>query len=171
MTLERRPVRYRMVFWRGQVACDCLGEGHADSVLRSQDDHRARFDRLARSELKIVSSEQIAQNHEDLQHRVLVADTDARPASEGQIGEGRALLVAPFNETLGVEAIRTLPVARCVVRPIDVDDDRRSSGYVDVPCPIIRYSLAIDHPKRRVESQPLLNDLRSELELRNIRVT
>ena len=43
----------------------CLGEHHADSVFRPQDDHRASFDHLARSQLKIVRSAQIAQNHED----------------------------------------------------------------------------------------------------------
>ena len=76
------------------VACYGLGEGHADSVLGSQDDHRARFDRLAWRQLKIVSSEQNAQNHEDLQHRVVTADTAPRSASEWQIGEGR---VAAFR--------------------------------------------------------------------------
>src|ERR1700733_11127405 len=38
-------------------ARDCLGERHADSVLRSQDHHRARFDCLARNQPEIVLSE------------------------------------------------------------------------------------------------------------------
>ena len=40
----------------GDLACACLGESHADSVLRSQDDHRACFDRLARCQPEIVFS-------------------------------------------------------------------------------------------------------------------
>ncbi len=50
---------------------DGISERHADSLLRPQNDHRTSFDQLARSQLKIVLSEQIAQNHEDLQHRVI----------------------------------------------------------------------------------------------------
>src|SRR5271170_1020611 len=153
------------------VACDCLGEDHANSVLRSQDDHRARFDRLAWNYLKIVSSEQIAQNHEDLQHRILIADTDPRSASEGQIGEGRAQLLVRLGETLGVERLRILPVARCMVRAINIDNDRRSSGYVDALYVVVRDGLAVDHPERRVEAERLLNDLSGEFELGNVRVT
>ncbi len=70
-------VGLRPIVWR-----DCLGKVHADSVLRSEDDHRARFDRLARSQLKIVFSEQLAQDHEDLEHRVVIADADPRAASK-----------------------------------------------------------------------------------------
>src|SRR5258707_15800130 len=113
------------------LSCDCFGEGHADSMLRSQDDHRARFDRLVRNQLEIVSSEQNAQNHEDLQHRIVTADAAPWSASEGQMGEGRPQLVVRFGETLRVETLRTLPVARCVVRAIHIDNDRRSAEYVD----------------------------------------
>ena len=61
---------YRLIVLR--VLCDArggsvdIGKFHADPVLRPQDDHRASFDRLTRRQLKIVFSEQIAQNHEDL---------------------------------------------------------------------------------------------------------
>jgi hypothetical protein len=61
----------------GEAAWDCalcdarggsdgIGERHTDPVFRPQDDHRASFNGLPRSQLKIVFSEQIAQNHEDL---------------------------------------------------------------------------------------------------------
>src|ERR1700688_5274786 len=102
-------------------------------MLRSQDDHWARFDRLARNQLEIVSSEENAQDHEDLQHGIIAADAAPWSASEGQIGEGCPQLVVRFGETLRVETLRTLPVARCVVRAIHIDDDRRSARYVDVP--------------------------------------
>ena len=105
----------------------CLGEGHADSVLRPQDDHRACFDRLARSQLEIVFSEQNAQNHEDLQHGVVAADTAPRPGSEGQIGEGRVKLLIRFGEALRVETLRVLPVLRRMVRAVNEHNDRRPS--------------------------------------------
>lgn len=38
------------------VTNDCLGEGHADSVLGPQNYHRARLNCLARRKLKIVFS-------------------------------------------------------------------------------------------------------------------
>src|SRR5580704_13031612 len=74
--------------WRDGVLRDArsrgsgVGEHHSDSVLRPQDDHGASLDVLARSQLKIVLSEQIAQDHQDLQHRVISADAAARPGSE-----------------------------------------------------------------------------------------
>jgi hypothetical protein len=55
-----------------RVLCDArggsddIGECHADPVLWPQDDHRASFDHLIRRQLKIIFSEQIAQNHKDL---------------------------------------------------------------------------------------------------------
>src|ERR1700688_5262664 len=93
----------------------CLGELHADSVFRPQDDHRASFDHLARSQLKIVRSEQIAQNHEDLQHRVISTDTASRSGSEGKEGEGCAQLLVCFGETLRIEILRILPDRKSVV--------------------------------------------------------
>src|ERR1700749_4998376 len=109
----------------GLVVCNLLGEAHADSVLWSQDDHRTCFDRLPRSQLKVVSSEQIAQNHEHLQHRIVTTDTASGSASEREIGEGSAQLFVRFGETFWLEAFWALPVARRMVRPIHIDDDRR----------------------------------------------
>src|SRR5580700_8225570 len=98
----------------------CLGEHHADSVFRPQDDHRASFDHLARSQLKIVRSEQIAQNHEDLQYRIISADTTSRSATEGKEGEGCAQLLVFFGETLRIEVLGILPVARSMVRTVHI---------------------------------------------------
>src|SRR5271156_5409634 len=103
---------------------DGISERHADSVLRPQNDHRTSFDRLARSQLKIVLSEQIAQNHEDLQHRVISTDTAARSAPEGKKGKGRAQLLVRFGKTLGIEILRFLPVARRMVRTVHIHNDR-----------------------------------------------
>src|SRR5260370_24277719 len=138
---------------------------------RSQDDHRAGCDVLVGNTMESVSSEKTAKNHEDLQHRIVTADAAPWSTSEGQIGEGRPQLVVPFGKALRVETLWTLPVARCVVRAIHIDNDRRSAGYVDVPCAVVRHSHAVDHPKRRIEAEPLLNDLRGEFELVNVAVT
>src|ERR1700722_5341182 len=126
-----------MAFWRGQVGVRLPGEGHADSVLRSQDDHWARFDRLVRNQLKIVRSEQSAQNHEYLQHRVVTADTATRSASEGQMSEGRVQRRVRFGETLRVETLRARPVARRMVRTVYVHNDRRSSGDFEISYAVV----------------------------------
>src|SRR3984893_4812692 len=138
---------------------DSIRERHADSVLRPQNDHRTSFDHLARSQLKIVFSEQIAQNHEDLQHRVISTDTASRSAPEGKEGEGRAQLLVRFGETLRIEILRILPVARSMVRTVHVHNDHRSAGYGDVAYAVVRDSHAVDHPKRRVEAAALATDL------------
>src|ERR1700691_1769664 len=119
-------------------------------MFRSQDDHRPRFDRLAWSQLKIVFSEQIAQNHEDLQHRVIAPDTASRSAPEGQISEGRVHLLVRFGEALGVEDFGALPVAWRMVRAVHVDNDRRSPGYGDIPYAVVGDRPAVDHPKQSV---------------------
>src|ERR1700675_4086672 len=145
-------------FRPNRVLCDArdlrngISERHADSVLRPQNDHRTSFDHLARSQLKIVFSEQIAQNHEDLQHRVISTDTASRSAPEGKEGEGRAQLVARFGETRRIEILRILPVARGIVRTVHINNDHRSAGYGDVAYAVVRDSHAVDHPKRRVEA-------------------
>src|SRR5271165_6672808 len=99
---------------------DGISEIHANSALRPQNDHRTSFDHLARSQLKIVFSEQVAQNHEDLQHRVISADTTSRSATEGKEGEGCAQLLVCFTETLRIEILRILPVARSMMRTIHI---------------------------------------------------
>src|ERR1700691_5453187 len=149
----------------------CRGEHHADSVFRTQDDHRASLDPLARSQLKIVRSEQIAQNHEDLQHRVISTDTAPRSATEGKEGEGCAQLLVCFGETLRIEILRILPVARSMMRTIHIHNDHRSSGYGDVAYAVVCDSHAVDHPKRRVEAEPLLNYLSGKFEFGNVAVS
>src|ERR1700678_1979813 len=157
-----------------RVLCDATGrrnrirERHADSVLRPQNDHRASFDALARSQLEIIFSEQIAQNHKDLQHRVISTDTAARSASEGKKGEGRALLVVRSGETLRIEILRILPVARSVVRTVHIYDNGRSTGYGEVAYAIVRDSHAVDHPKWRVEAEPFANHLRRKFKFGNV---
>ena len=101
----------------------------------------------------------------------MIADTNPRSASEGQVGEGRAQLLAPFDEASGIEALWILPVAWRVVRTIDVDDDSRSCGNSDVPDAVVRNGHAVNHPKRRVEAQAFLNDLRGEFEPGKVCVT
>src|SRR5271163_4276776 len=121
-----------------RFSCDARGrragvsERHADSVLRPQNDHRTSFDHLARSQLKIIFSEQIAQNHEDLQHRVVSTDTTSRSGPEGKEGERRAQLLVRFGETLRIEIFRILPVARSMVRTVYIHNDGRSAGYGEV---------------------------------------
>ena len=159
-----------------RVLCDARGgsddisEGHADPVLRPQDNHRASFDHLARSQLKIVFSEQIAQNHKDLQHRVISADTAPRSGSKGKEGERCAQLLVFFGETLRIEVLRILPVARSMVRTVHIDNDHRSAGYGDVAYTVVCNSHAVDHPKWRVEAERLLNDLSRKFELGNVAV-
>src|ERR1700685_318649 len=159
-----------------RVLCDArggsdgIGECHTNPVLRSQDDHRASFNGLPRSQLKIVFSEQIAQNHEDLQHRVISADTASRSGSEGKKGEGCAQLFACFGETLRIEVLRILPVARSMVRTVHIHNDHRSAGYGEVAYAVVRNSHAVDHPKRGVEAQRLHNYLSRKFELGNVGV-
>src|ERR1017187_2253218 len=148
----------------------CLGEHHADSVFRPQDDHGASFDHLTRSQLKIVRSEQIAQNHEDLQHRVISTDTASRSATEGKEGEGCAQLLVCFGETLRIEILRILPVARSMMRTIHIHNDHRSARYGDVAYTVVCNSHAVDHPKRRVEAERLLNYLSRKFEFGNVAV-
>src|SRR5580692_8039475 len=158
------------------VLCDAPGrrdgilERHADSVLRAQNNHRTSFDHLARSQLKIVFSEQIAQNHEDLQHRVISADTASGPGTEGKEGAGRAQFVVCFGETLRIEILRILPVTRSMVRTVHIHNDHRSAGYGDVAYAVVRDSHAVDHPKRRVQPEPLANDLSRRFEFGNVGV-
>src|ERR1700685_4133709 len=130
----------------------CRGEHHADSVFRPQDDHRASFDHLTRSQLKIVASEQIAQNHEDLKHRVISTDTASRSGTEGKEGEGCAQPLVCSGETLRIEILRILPVARGMMRTIHIHNDHRSLGYGDVAYTVVCDSHAVDHPKRRGEA-------------------
>src|SRR5580658_9187256 len=99
------------------------GKAHADSVLRPKDDHRASFDRLSWCQLEIIPSEKVAQNHEHLQHRVVAANAASWPAAEWQIGKGREQFFVSFDETTCVEIFRVLPVARSMVRAVNVDDD------------------------------------------------
>src|SRR5580704_3780034 len=87
------------------------------------------------------------------------------------MSEGFAQLFVRFVETFRLEAFWTLPVARRMVRPINIDNDRRTPGYVDFSNAVVRDGHAIDHPKRRVEAQSLLNDLSCEFEPGNVRVT
>src|SRR6202162_5758546 len=148
----------------------CLGEHHADSVFRPQDDHRASFDHLARSQLKIVRSEQIAQNHEDLQHRVISADTASRSAAEGKEGEGCAQLLVCFGKTLRIEILRILPVARSMMRAIHIHNDHRSAGYGDVAYTVVCNSHAVDHPKWRGEAERLPKLLCRKFEFGNVAV-
>jgi hypothetical protein len=163
-------------FQPDRVLCDArggrdgIGERHADSVFRPEDDHRACFDHLAWSQLKVVLSEQIAQNHEDLQCRVISADTASRSATERKKGEGCAQLFVCFGETLGIEILRILPVARSMMRTIHVHNDHRSAGYGDVAYAVICDSHAVDHPKRGVEAQRFLNYLGRKFEFGNVAV-
>ena len=125
---------------------------------------------MARSQLKIVFSDQIAQNHQDLQHRVISTDTASGSAPEWKEGEGRAQLVVRFGETLRIEIFRILPVARSMVRTVHIHNDGRSAGYGEVAYAVVRDSHAVDHPKRRVEAEPLLNDLSRKFEFGNVAV-
>ena len=56
--------------------------------------------------LRLLFSERMAQNHEDLQHRVISTDTASRSGPEGKEGEGRAQLLVRFGETLRIEILR-----------------------------------------------------------------
>src|ERR1700758_807697 len=87
------------------------------------------------------------------------------------MSEGLAQLFVRFGETFRFKIFRALPVARRMVRSIHIDNDHRSPGYVDLPNAIVRDGHAVNHPKRRVEAESLLNDLSCEFELRDIRVT
>ena len=55
-----------------------------------------------------------------------------------------------------------------MVRAVHEHNDRRSAGYGDIPYAVVRDGHAVDHPKRRVEAQRLLNDLSGKLELGNV---
>src|SRR6202012_792111 len=70
-----------------------------------------------------------------------------------------------------IEVFRVVPVARRMVRAIDVYDDGRAAGYDDVPYAVVSDSHAVDHPEGRIEAQPLLDDLSCEFELWNVGVS
>src|ERR1035438_6510827 len=131
------------------LACACRSERHTDSMLWSQDDHGACFDGLTRRQLKIIFSEHVAQNHEDLQHRKVSTDASSRTASEGEIGEGGEQLFVRLGKTFRVESLGVLPIVRRMMRSVNKHNDRRSAGYEDVACAIVGDGHAIDHPKRR----------------------
>src|ERR1700722_1748751 len=122
------------------VACACLGEGHADSMLRSQNDHGTRFDRLPGRQLEIVFSEQRAQDHKNLQHRVVAADAASRAGSEGQISKGSVLLLIGLAETLRIETLRVLPVPWRMMGAVNIDNHCRSPRNVEVACAVVRDS-------------------------------
>src|ERR1700689_530930 len=151
--IVQRLISADRVLCDGRGRRDGISERHADSVLRPQNDHRTSFDRLARSQLKVVFSKQIAQNHKDLQHRVVSPDTTSRSGPEGKESEGRAQLVVRLGEPLGIEFLRILPVARSMVRTVDIYNDRRSAGYGEIAYAVVRNSHAVNHPERRVEAQ------------------
>src|SRR6202789_755630 len=148
----------------------CIGEHHADTVLGTKDDHGAGLDGLAGSQLKVVGSEDVAQNHEDLQHGVISADTASRSGTEGKEGERWAQLVVGFGEPIRIETLRILPVARSIMRPIDIHNDHRSAGYGEVAYAIVGDSHAVDHPKRRGEPERLHNYLSRKFEFGNVAV-
>src|SRR5271166_934453 len=153
---------------RPTAAWDCLSEGHPNSVLRSQDHHWARFDSLARNQTEIVFSEQNVENHEDLQHGVVAADTAPRPGPEGQMSEGRVKLLLHFREAFLVETLRVLPVLRRMVHAINEDHDCRTPGYIHIARTVVCESHSVDHPKRRVEAQRLQDHLSRKFELGNV---
>jgi hypothetical protein len=102
-------------------------------VLWLQDNHRARLDGLPRRQLKIIFSQKIAKNHEDLQHRVVGAYTAPWSASKRQVSEWR--VQSAFGETLGVEGFGVLPVAWRMVRTIygiSRDDLARLRKFTEV---------------------------------------
>src|ERR1700756_2720675 len=113
----------------------------------------------------------MAENHEHLQHCIVATDAASRSASERQMSEGLAQPFVGFAEAFRLETLWALPVARRMMRSIHIDNDRRSSGYVDLPSAVVGDGHAVDHPKRRLEAESLLNDLSSEFEPGNIRVT
>src|ERR1700734_235751 len=119
---------------------DGIGKRHTDSVLRPQNYHRTSFDCLARSQLKIVFSEQVAQDHEDLQHRVISTDATSWSSPEGKEGKGRAQLVVRFGETLGIEILWILPVARSMVRAVHIYNDCRTAGNGQIAYAVVRDS-------------------------------
>src|SRR5271169_3365417 len=163
-------------FQADRVLCDArsrrdgIRERHADSVLRPQNDHRTSFDCLARSQLKIVLFEQIAQNHEDLQHRVISADAASRSGPEREEGAGSAQLIVRFGETIHIEILWVLPVARGMVRTIHIHNDRRTARYIEVAYAVVRDGHAINHPKRGVEAEPLTYHLSRKFEFWNVAI-
>ena len=132
-------------------------------MLGAQYDHGAGFDLLAGGQLEVVLAEQRAEDHEDLQHRVVAADAAARSAAERNVGERRMLSFVLLGEALGVEGLGVVPVARGVVRAVDVDDDHGAGGDDGVAYAVVGYGFAIDHPEGRVEAQGFADDLGGEL--------
>src|SRR6185437_15908289 len=92
-----------------------IGEAHADSVLRAQDDHRASFDRLSWGQLEVITTQHVAQDHEDLQHRVVATDASSRPGPERKIDERLAQFLIYFEETIRIKIFGVVPVATCMV--------------------------------------------------------
>src|SRR6202789_4593397 len=117
-------------------------------MFRPQDHHRTSFNRLARSQLKIVFSEQMAQDHEDLQHRVISTDTAAGAGTEGKEGAGRAELVVRSGEALRIEIFGILPVAQSVMRTVHMHSYGRGGGNNKCAYAVVRDSRAVHHPKR-----------------------
>src|SRR5208282_3663434 len=93
-----------------------------------------------------------------------------RSAPEGKEGEGRAQFLVRFGKTLRIEILWILPVARSMVRTVHIHNDHRSAGYGDVTYAVVRDSHAVDHPKRRVEAERLLNYLSGKFKFGNVAV-
>ena len=78
--------------------------------------------------------------------------------------KGGCALVVGLGEALGVEGLGVRPVARGVVRAVDVDDHGRACGDGDVADAVVGDGLAVDHPEGRIEAERLHDDLRGVLE-------
>ena len=139
-----------------------------DTVFRSQDDHGASLDGLAGRQFEVVPAKNFAQDHQDLEHRIVQADAATGAATEGEVGEGRAQLVIAFDESVDVKLFRIRPMRRCMMRAVDVDNHRRSCGYDSVADAVVCDRNSVDHPERRVEAKGFLNDLRGVFELGHV---
>jgi len=78
------------------------------------------------------------------------------------MGEGRLRGTILFGEALGVEGFGIAPIARSVVRAVDVHDDGGAGGDDGVAYAIFGYGFAIDHPEGWVEAECFVDDLRGE---------
>ena len=57
-----------------------------------------------------------------------------------------------------------------MVRTVDIYNDRRTAGNGQVAYAVVCHRHAVNHPKRRVESEPLVNDLSRKFEFGNVGV-
>ncbi len=96
------------------------------------------------------------------------ADTAARAAAEGEVGERRAGRARLGPEAVGIEALGCLPHARMAVGDVGAQQDQRPDGDSVAAELVILHGRSRGEPGGRVEAQDLLDHAPGVAEAREI---